>query len=129
MTRRSERLDRLELAHLLRTPLTAALLAAGVLEGEAIGPLNEAQREAVSSIAGELARLRRLVEQGLRTETLGAYAGPLAGRTSSLARLIRDIVEAHGGRVTAHALERGGSRLSVELPEAGRDPGGERRRG
>ncbi len=89
----NDRLDRLELAHALRTPLTSALLATGILEDEALGALNDAQREVVASIVADLERLSRLVDDGLKTAALGAYAGPLERRRVSLAALAAEAIE------------------------------------
>lgn len=98
MTRRSERpdardrLDRLELAHALRTPLTSALLAAGLLDDGTLGALNEAQRAALASLVGDLDRLRTRVEQGLRTEPLGSYVGPPERRRLELGLLADEAI-------------------------------------
>jgi signal transduction histidine kinase len=89
----SARVDRLELAHALRTPLTSALLATGILEDEALGSLNDAQREVVASIVADLERLSRLVDDGLKTAALGAYAGPIERHRVSLAALAADAIE------------------------------------
>lgn len=89
----SDRLDRLELAHALRTPLTSALLATGILEDEALGALNDAQREVVASIVADLERLSRLVDGGLKTAALGAYAGPIERHRVSLAALAAEAIE------------------------------------
>jgi signal transduction histidine kinase len=90
---RPDRIDRLELAHALRTPLTSALLATGLLESGGLGVLNDAQREVVASIVEDLDRLRRLVDAGLRIETLGAYAGPIERRRVGLAELATSAIE------------------------------------
>ncbi len=67
----------LALAHALRTPLTSLALGLGLLDDGALGPLTEPQREVVRTLVADVARLSRLVEDELRTEHLGAYAGPV----------------------------------------------------
>lgn len=86
-------IDRLELAHALRTPLTSALLATGILENGRLGALSDAQREVVASIVSDLDKLSRLVDAGLRIEALGAYAGPIERRRVSLAELATEAIE------------------------------------
>jgi signal transduction histidine kinase len=83
-----DRVDRLEFAHALRTPLTALSLGLGLLgEGQA-GALAPAQVELVRLLAGEVVRLREIIDQSLRTEGLGSYHGPLERVPIELAPLI-----------------------------------------
>jgi signal transduction histidine kinase len=69
--------DALSLAHALRTPLTALSLAADMLEDERHGPLTRTQRELARTVAREAGRLRLVLEGALRTDRLGAHAGPV----------------------------------------------------
>jgi signal transduction histidine kinase len=71
------RRDALSLAHALRTPLTALSLAADMLEDERHGPLTRTQRELARTVAREAGRLRLVLEGALRTDHLGAHAGPV----------------------------------------------------
>lgn len=105
MSRRGARVERLELAHALRTPLTSAALAAGLLDGGSLGLLNEAQREAIASIVSALDRLRALVEAGLRTEALGAYAGPIERRRVALDAIAAAAIEPFGAQARALGVE------------------------
>ena len=69
--------DALALAHELRTPLTALSLAADMLEDERHGALTAVQRDLARTIASEAGRLRLVLDRALRTDRLGAHAGPV----------------------------------------------------
>jgi two-component system sensor histidine kinase GlrK len=77
--------ERLSLAHALRTPLTSALLSAGLL---ADGSLDPTQRQLVEMLLEDLLRLRVLVEQGLDIARAGAHAGPMERAPVRLADLL-----------------------------------------
>ncbi|MFO0756382.1 MAG: HAMP domain-containing sensor histidine kinase [Byssovorax sp.] len=82
--------DLLALAHALRTPLTSLSLAVGLLDDGSLGPLSDAQRDLVAVMASEVGRLTLLVERALRTDRLGAYAGPIERTPVALAALVRE---------------------------------------
>jgi len=84
-------LERLALAHALRTPLTSALLAAGALTE--LGPLNGAQFEAIRTLLEDLRRLQVLCEGALDVSRSGAYAGPLERRPVDARELIARAAE------------------------------------
>lgn len=78
----------LALAHALRTPLTSLALGLGLLDEGMLGPLNHAQREVVTSLVADVARLSLLVARELRIEHLGAHAGPVELVRTDLAALV-----------------------------------------
>jgi signal transduction histidine kinase len=80
--------ETLALAHELRTPLTALTLAAEMLEDERHGALTSAQRELARTIAREAGRLRLVLDRALRTDRLGAHAGPVDRSPLDLGRLV-----------------------------------------
>jgi signal transduction histidine kinase len=87
--RRRPRADRtLELAHALRNPLTSLALGLGLLEEGALGPLDPVQREVVSALVADVAKLSLLVDRTLKIERLGAYAGPVDRRPACLDELV-----------------------------------------
>jgi signal transduction histidine kinase len=81
--------DKLALAHELRTPLTALTLAADMLEDERHGALTATQRDLARTIAREAGRLRLVLDRALRTDRLGAHAGPVDRVSLDLGRLVR----------------------------------------
>lgn len=83
---------RLTLAHALRTPLTAITLGAGALREDALGPLTATQREVVETVAHEVARMQQTLDELLRTEHLGAYAGPRPRYIVDLGALVRTAI-------------------------------------
>jgi two-component system sensor histidine kinase GlrK len=83
----------LALAHALRTPLTSLALGLGLLDDGALGPLNDPQREVVRALVVDVARLSRLVGDELRTEHLGAYAGPVDRARVDLGALVERSVD------------------------------------
>jgi len=93
-------LERLALAHALRTPLTSALLSTGLL---ADGPLDPTQRQLVATLLEDLSRLRVLVEQGLDITRAGAHAGPMERAPVRLADLLARAV----GPLREQAASRG----------------------
>ncbi len=95
--------DTLALAHALRTPLTSLSMAVGLLDDGALGPLNDAQRELVRVMVSEVGRLALLVDQALRTDRLGPYAGPIERVKVDLAGLIGDAIQP----IVAQALDKG----------------------
>lgn len=92
----------LALAHALRTPLTSLSLAVGLLRDGSLGPLDEAKAEVVRDMEREIARLSRLVDGALRTDRLGAYAGPVDMLPADLGGL----VERAAAPIVAQARER-----------------------
>jgi len=84
-------IDRLALAHALRTPLTSAQLAAGALDE--LGPLNDAQSEALRTIVEDLRRLQVLCDRALDVSRSGAHAGPLERRRVDARELLARAVE------------------------------------
>lgn len=94
-------LQRLALAHALRTPLTSALLSAGLL---ADGPLSAAQQELVAALTEDLARLRILVEQGLDITRAGAHAGPMERAPVRLGELLARAVGALGAQAASRGV-------------------------
>jgi signal transduction histidine kinase len=101
--------ETLALAHALRTPLTSLSLGVGLLE--VIGPLNKAQADVVAEMTREVARLSLLVDRTLRTERLGAYAGPVDRRLTDFGALIKRAA----APIAAQARERS-VKLSSSLP-------------
>ncbi len=93
----------LALAHALRTPITSLAMGLGLLDGGALGPLAPAQREVVRALVAEVARLTLLVDHALRTDRLGAYAGPVDLHPTDLGVL----VEGAAAPIVAQARERG----------------------
>ena len=93
--------ERLAIAHALRTPLTSAQLAAGVLSE--LGPLNHPQREALASLLEDLQRLRVLVERRLDVDRAGAHAGPLEREPISIDASVERAMET----LEPYARERG----------------------
>ena len=93
----------LALAHALRTPLTSLAMGLGLLDGGALGPLAAQQHEVVRALVAEVARLKLLVDHALRTERLGAYAGPVDLHPIELGGL----VEGAAAPIVAQARERG----------------------
>lgn len=79
---------KLSLAHALRTPLTSLALGIGLLDEGALGPLNEAQREVVRALVGDVARLSLLVGRDLEIDRLGAHAGPIEREPRDLSALV-----------------------------------------
>ena len=82
----------LALAHAIRTPLTSLALGLGALDGGALGPLTEAQREVIHALVGDVGRLSVLVGRHLRTDQLGAYAGPVERISVDLGALVEHAV-------------------------------------
>jgi signal transduction histidine kinase len=104
----------LALAHALRTPLTSLALGLGLLDDGVLGPLGPAQHEVVQALVAEVARLTLLVDNALRTERLGAYAGPVDLHPIELGGL----VEGASAPIVAQARERGvavASRLPTRI--------------
>ena len=93
----------LALAHALRTPLTSLVLGLCLLDEGALGPLSEAQREVVSALVSDAARLARLVDGELQTDRLGVYAGPVERVATDLGAL----VERAAVPIVAQAREQG----------------------
>jgi signal transduction histidine kinase len=83
----------LGLAHALRTPLTSLALGLGLLDDGVLGALNDAQRDVVHTLVGDVARLTLLVERQLDTGRLGSYAGPVDRVRVDLAALVRRAAE------------------------------------
>lgn len=98
-------------SHELRTPLAVAIGYLELLADGALGPLNDAQREAVKISRDRLGELHRYVELLLTMQA--ARAGELARQPFDLTQLLREAVR-HG-----HArLDPERHRLRVNAPEA-----------
>ncbi|APR79950.1 Sensory box histidine kinase [Minicystis rosea] len=78
----------LALAHALRTPLTSLSLGLGLLDDGVLGPLNEAQRDVIRTLVADAARLALLVDRELKTDRLGAHAGPVEMVRTDLGALV-----------------------------------------
>jgi signal transduction histidine kinase len=82
------RVDRLALAHALRTPLTSALLGIGMLHEGSLGELDQRQRAVLETVFRDLSKLRAIVDAGLSTQLLGRHAGPVERESCDLATLV-----------------------------------------
>ncbi|MGZ3456288.1 MAG: sensor histidine kinase [Polyangiales bacterium] len=86
----TENVDRLALAHALRTPLTSALLGIGMLHEGSLGKLDRRQRAVLETVFRDLSKLRAIVDAGLETRLLGRHAGPMERAGLDLADLVRE---------------------------------------
>ncbi|WP_245718940.1 sensor histidine kinase [Micromonospora rhizosphaerae] len=89
-----------DVAHELRTPVTA-LVAAGSLLGEQLNTLPADARRAAELLVTDVVRLRRLVEELMEISRLDAGQEIVAVRPVDVPALLRTIVDARGwsGRV------------------------------
>jgi signal transduction histidine kinase len=101
----------LALAHALRTPLTSLALGLGLLDDGTLGPLTPAQREVVQVLNADVGRLSLLVDRALRTDRLGAYAGPVERVPVDLGDLARDAAAPVAPQARDKAVE-----LRLSLP-------------
>lgn len=102
----------LALAHALRTPLTSLALGLGLLDEGALGPLTEAQREAIRVLVADVARLSLIVHRDLALDRLGAHAGPVERERLDLGALVE-----HALRPLAEQAEERRITLSRELSQ------------
>ncbi|HVY47926.1 MAG TPA: HAMP domain-containing sensor histidine kinase [Minicystis sp.] len=103
-TAASAKREALALAHALRTPLTALSLAAEMLQDERLGALTASQRELASTVVRESGRLRLVLDRALRTERLGAHAGPVDRDALDLGALVAQALQPFGAQASAHRV-------------------------
>ena len=96
------------LRHELRTPLNAIVGFTELLSAEVEGPLTDAQREDVGTIASASAHLRRLVEDVFDLSAMTTGTFPITRARTDVAAVVRDVVREATGlartrNVTLHA--------------------------
>lgn len=101
-------------SHEFKTPLTSLRMATHLLLEDSTGPLNEPQRELVTTARDDTERLRSMVEELLDVVRIEAEAGALHRIAVEPALILEEVAEAH------RAIARGkGVLLEVEASEGG----------
>jgi len=92
-------------SHELKTPLTALREGAELLHDQTAGPLVGSQRQVVSIMRDNSAKLQRLIEELLDYQRILHVASALELRPVALDALLREVAESHRLSATARGLK------------------------